>query len=280
MAGEDEAVAEVVNEPYVNEMPDPVDTEEDIEDEGEDQADPPIAAESEEAGEAEEEAEPSDSSPEKKTDAFQERINEVTGKFYQEKERGDHFEKLWEDSQKVQEPALEPGRTLESFGYDEAQFAAYHEAQGLIKARAEVAWKSEQQQEQSRQFAFQAKEAAFAEGVGDYYQVAHHSPISPAVAGLLKGSDKGPELAYYLGKNPALADSLSKMSIVDAAGELGRIEVSKLVKPEPSTNKPAAPAPKIKATDKSGIRIKSDSPDSDSLSDDEWLKRERKRVSR
>jgi len=279
MAGADEAVAEVVNEPYVNEIVEPVDTDDEIEDEGEDQADPPIAAESEELGEVEEETEPSESSTEKKADGFQERIDELTAKFYEEKTQREHYQKQWEDSQKAPEvEQLEPGRTLESFGYDEEQYRTYTEAQALISARATIARESDNQQAQTRQFAFQAKEAKFADGIGDYYQVAHHAPISNEIAGLIKGSDKGPEIAYYLGKNPELAISLSHMSLIDAAGELGRIEVGKLVKPDPSTTKPAAPAPKVKATDKSGIRVKSDSPDSDSLSDEEWLKRERKRV--
>lgn len=83
----------------------------------------------------------------------------------------------------------------------------------------------------------------------DFEQVAlaPDVPITPAIADLLKQSDKGPDLAYWLGMNKAAAAeiaALSKTQPVLAAMHLGRLEAS-LSAPSPrmtpQTPEPIAP---------------------------------------
>ncbi len=83
----------------------------------------------------------------------------------------------------------------------------------------------------------------------DFEQVAlaPDVPITPQIADLLKQSDKGPDLAYWLGMNKAAAAeiaALSKTQPVLAAMHLGRLEAS-LSAPSPrmtpQTPEPIAP---------------------------------------
>ena len=267
---EDEAVVEPVEE-EVNEIEESVDTDEvEADDETE-------AEGSEETAKKEEESEPEESSTSKKDDGFQKRIDELTQRYYTEKEQREHFQRQWEDSQ-TPVVAQEPGKTLADFDYDEPAWMSYQREQMANEVRADIQRKSDQQSEFQRRGEFSAKEAKLAETVPDYYKVAHHSPISPEVAGIIMSAEKAPELAYYVGKNPELAEKLSAMNPLDAARELGRIEVTKLIKPEPSNKEVPKAVPKVKANDTGASRIKSDSPESDKLSTEEWQRRELKRL--
>jgi preprotein translocase subunit SecA len=55
-------------------------------------------------------------------------------------------------------------------------------------------------------------------------------------------SDRGPEVAYHLAKNPALAERLNRLSPIAAAREIGRIEAA-LEKSSPGTTRKPPPAP-------------------------------------
>lgn len=149
----------------------------------------------------------------------------------------------------------------------ESEFSDYAE---FVAAKA--VWTAEQRtnQRQAEQFEAEAQEArkqaeiieaaekhlvnqAWAERVteakgryADFEQVAlaPDVPITPQIAELLKQSDKGPDLAYWLGMNKARAAeiaTLSKTQPVLAAMHLGRLEAS-LSAPTPRTT-PQAPEP-------------------------------------
>jgi len=270
----DETAAEVVEEEEVNELVESVDADEDDED---------LDTETTDSGDGtseEEEAEPEQSSSSKKDDGFQTRIDELTRRYYEEKNQREHFQQQWEDSQQV--VPQEPGKTLADFEYDEGQFALYVQGQAVQEAKAEIERNNQQQQGIKRRAAFEAKEQDFATNIDDYHTVTRNNalPITQVIVETLQTAEKGPEVLYYLGKNPEIAASLSAMSPLDAARELGRIEATKLVKPVPSGKKPPAPVPKIKATNASVTQIKSDSPESDNLSTEEWKRREIKRLDR
>ena len=66
--------------------------------------------------------------------------------------------------------------------------------------------------------------------------------VSPDLAAMVKSSDQGAELAYYLGKNPETASRISTMSAVEAAREVGRIE-ARLSSPPPPRKTTTAPPP-------------------------------------
>jgi hypothetical protein len=257
----DEAVAEVV-EDVVEDIDDIEADEVDTEDaEAE-------AADSEET--ASDKDEPSESSTEKKDDGFDKRAAELTSKFYTEKQQKEFYKQQYEEAiAKQQSAPVEPGKTLADFEYDEAAYTGYLTEQAVQTAKAEVEHRETQE-----------RVTAYAETAPDYMVVtrAQTLPVSPAMVETLQTAEKGPEVLYYLGKNPDVAASIAGMAPLDAARELGRIEATKLTKPEPPKSKTPPPPPKIKGADSAVVRIKSDSPDSDKLSDEEWLKRERKRL--
>lgn len=66
-------------------------------------------------------------------------------------------------------------------------------------------------------------------------------PISPAVGGLIKASDAGPDVLYHLGMHPEIAAQISSLPPVLAAMEIGRIAAT-INAPRPKTAT-AAPAP-------------------------------------
>ena len=81
----------------------------------------------------------------------------------------------------------------------------------------------------------------------DQVALAPDVPITPQIADMLKHSEKGPDLAYFLGMNKATAAelaALSKTSPMQAAWALGRLEAS-LTAPTPrmtsQTPEPIAP---------------------------------------
>ena len=265
----DEAVAEVIEEEEVNEIDEAV--EADVEDEELDTE----VAESEET--APEEPEPEESSPSKKDDGFQKRIDELTQRYYEEKNQREHYQQQWEESRQVPDA---PGKTLADFEYDEGRFAEYVQGQAVQEARAEIERNNQQQVGMKRRAEFEAKEAGFATNVSDYHTVTRNQalPVNQNMVETLQSAEKGPEVLYYLGKNPDVAASLAAMSPLDAARELGRIEATKLVTPETTVKKAPAPVPKIKATNDSSVRVKADDPKADNLSDSEWLKRRNKQI--
>jgi hypothetical protein len=270
----DEPVAEVV-EDVIDEVIEDVDADEVDADEAESET-----ADSEE--EASEVDEPSESSTEKKDDGFEKRAAEITSKFYNEKQQKEHYKRQYDELVAQQQPAppSEPGKSLADFEYDEVKFSGYLTDQARQAAHAEVEKGHQQEQQFKRRAEFEMKEAAFEENAKDYQAVTRSQTlaVTETMVEALQSSDKGPAVLYYLGKNPEVASSIAQMAPLDAARELGKIEATKLVAPTPPTSKTPAPVPKIKASDTSAIRVKSNTAASDKLSDAEWLKRENKRL--
>lgn len=102
---------------------------------------------------------------------------------------------------------------------------------------------------EARSAIWQAKIANTAAALPDYSEVVDKSeiPIANHVAAAIMDAEQGPELAYFLAKNPDVADKLNEMSPMRAAVELGKIEAT-LAKPaEPpklrETRQTQAPAP-------------------------------------
>ena len=90
----------------------------------------------------------------------------------------------------------------------------------------------------------------------DQVALAQDVPITPQIAEMLKQSDKGPDLAYWLGMNRAAAAelaALSKSQPMQAAYHLGRLEAS-LSAPAPRTTS-QAPEP-ITPTKGGGAPVK------------------------
>jgi hypothetical protein len=185
------------------------------------------------------------------------------------------------------DPPPEPAKTLKDFNYDEAAFARHLREEVAREAAQAVKQELSQAQEQQR-FAertksFRTREMEFAKTVEDYTEVAHFAPISSEVADMVKELDNGPEVAYYLGKNPDLAEKISALSERSAAIELGKIEARLSAEREKLKSKsaPKAPPPPPRIDGASAeIRVKPDEPDSDQLSDQEWARRRNLQLSK
>ena len=220
------------------------------------------------------------------TEKAQRRFDKLTREKYDERRRADALE--WElkrlrEAQAPKDqvaPDTTKAPTLEQFGYDETAYrdAVEKHAASVARQAALDALKAEREQEarQSKAKAFEDREAKFAEKTADYRETVYDDtvPISETMADVIRESEMGPELAYFLGKNRDTAALISQMSPIQAARELGRIE-AKLVapapKPAPVVSQAPPPPPKLAATEPS---IEKDPKDMSDAEFAKWRKRQ------
>ena len=161
--------------------------------------------------------------------------------------------------QQVAQEPVESGKTLSDFDYDEAKFSEYLVGQAKAEAAAETTQTAQREQGARLQADFRSRESDFASSVDDYHTATENRDLqfSPEMAAATLHAEKGPELRYYLAKNPEVSAKLAKMGGYDMAIELGRIEATKLVKPKAASVTTAPkPVPKIAGTDsKSPLKI-------------------------
>jgi hypothetical protein len=161
------------------------------------------------------------------------------------------------------EPQSQAVKTLADFEFDEAKFEAHRIEQSATAAREavrkELKEKADLETSQRQQGEFWNRAEKFAESAKDFHETLQQSRITrPEAAELshvLVGRELGPDVTYHLAKNPPLLDSLLRMSSLDAAVEVGRIEAKLIGEREkakaatPVVSKAPPPAPKIEAGD-------------------------------
>lgn len=172
---------------------------------------------------------------------FQKRIDEVTAQKYNAQREADYWRGVAEASRSPTQPAQQqqvavPDRWEDPDGYDQwliQQAAGYARQQ----AAAEI-----QQQQQSR--SYEERENAVRQARPDYDSVVRDPtlPITPAMAEVIKESEKGPEVAYYLGTNRSEAQRIAMLSPHLQAAALGRIEAIVAPPAKPALRNPP-PAP-------------------------------------
>lgn len=235
-----------------------------------------------------------DESSEQRPKGVQKRIDELTRLRYDAERDRDYWRQLALQQQPQAKPeparpeAPKPVPKLEDFNYDEAAYQAalfeHASAEAARKVREELRRETEQQQKQERVKSWKTRETEFKAKNPDYEQVAYYAPISDAMAEVIQESELGPAIAYYLGKNTAEAEQIAQLDSVRAARALGRIE-AKLEQPatpppsKPAVSKAPPPPPRIEAVD-TAVTVRADSPESDKLSDSEWLKLRNKQLAR
>jgi len=249
-------------------------------------------AELEEATEVEEDESSPESSPEtaeedgkqKQTeDKIQARIDEVTKLRREEERQRLRVEAENEELRKQIEaatPKQPPGMKLADFDYDEDRYSSYLTEQAASSARQEAQRAIQTERQLAKQADFNVKESDYALDVKDYHAVTRNPTLklSAEMVQVAQESDDGPKLLYYLGKHPDVSERLASMSPMAMAREIGRIEATKLdsVNPPSISNAPD-PVKPLKSAAKSQS-IRTDTPEGDNLSTDEWVKRERKRL--
>jgi hypothetical protein len=211
---------------------------------------------------------------------FQKRIAELTRNWREEQRRNDELITILRSHQapaKAEVPDVPP--TLESVGYDETKYQQtlieYATKRAEAAAEAKIQSWQQQQQTQSKVESFKSREAAFADSVEDYADVVYDptAPISQPMAEVIRESEVGPQLAYYLAKNRTEAAEIASLPPIAAARALGRIE-AKLTTPAPKPVAPKAPPPPPKV-ETSAEAIEDDP---DNMPIEKWMKWRDKQV--
>lgn len=234
---------------------------------------------------------PADDTSESRPKGVGKRIDELTRNWREAERREAALLAMLQERQTPKaEPAPAPAPVKEpdlaDYEYDEAKFKValgnFYEAKARAAAEAVLAERENAAREKARVQTFKQKEAEFKAKAPDYESVAYYAPISNEVVELVRESDIGPELAYYLGKNPELAQTISQLPATAAAREIGKIEAKLSLQREtarPAAAKPAVsqappPPPKIEAVEPEVTR------DPDQMPINEWLKWRNKQLNR
>jgi hypothetical protein len=145
----------------------------------------------------------------------------------------------------VQTPSGPPDRNsyADHDQYLEA-LADYKVSEKFEGLKARVAQEKAQESAKQRESAWTKKLEQAASKHADFEDVVFDEklPVSAAMAEAMQESDVGPEIAYWLGKNPAEAQRIAGLSAIAQAREIGKIE-SRIGEPAPKKETSKAPAP-------------------------------------
>lgn len=208
-----------------------------------------------------------DSDESSKPKGVQLRINELTRLRHDAERDRDHWRELAMRSPtpvtqeaKADEPAKEP--TLEDHNYDESAYrkalAKHIKDEALKEIRADFQREQAQKTESERRDAFLKRQDEFIAKTPDYKDLVYTAPINDVMRDIIVESERGPEIAYYLGTNLEEAKRIVQMSERQAAVALGKIEAkleSSVSKETPvpvkkvEVSKAPPPPPKIDAVE-------------------------------
>lgn len=183
-----------------------------------------------------------------------------------------------EQQQRMAEPPKAPVAP-EQFESTEAYAEALAEqkAQELLQKREQERYQSEVLER------FVTKEEEAIEKYGDYDQVVKNNPTLPitqVMADVIRMSDIGPDIAYFLGTNPKEAARISQLPAGLQAKEIGKIE-AKLESNPPAVKKTTNAPPPIAPVNGRGTGTPTyDTTDPRSvktMSTSEWIEAERQR---
>jgi hypothetical protein len=186
--------------------------------------------------------------PAQKKGGVQKRIDELTRERYEAERRAQHWEQQARQAAQVAQSAQQqpekPPPKIEDFQDINSFFQArdaWVEERAVARLRQEQAQERQQHQSQQQHDAatvqvlqqaerFKASEAEVAEKYPDYHE-AVQTPVMqqlkaarPDITRTVIDSPHGPEVVYFLGKNPQAAIALAQMTPFAAAREIGRIE--------------------------------------------------------
>lgn len=208
--------------------------------------------------EAQEGQEPETQETQRGKKSAQQRINEITKARYEAERLAAYWKGIAEGSrsqtQQIPEPAARESAARPNLA-DFPDYETYIEALTDWKTTQKVAEVVHHQQAATVQERQQAEALELARGwagkqesarksISDYDEVlgGAETVVAPYVTDAILTSDRGPEVAYHLAKNPALAEKLNRLSPIAAAREIGRIEAA-LEKSSPGTPRSAPPPP-------------------------------------
>lgn len=173
---------------------------------------------------------------------IQERINELTRQRHDEKRAAEEARaeaEYWKSQAIQKEPesqAPQPTGKPQVDQYD--SYEDYLEALSDYKVEQRLSQGAEERQRQEQEQHFAAQRDAFHKRaekleVDDFVEVVYNPSltISEEMQRLAFESDKGPEILYHLGKNPAEAARIAVMSPAQAGRAIGMLEASLTLPP-------------------------------------------------
>lgn len=124
-------------------------------------------------------------------------------------------------------------------------FESYEQwVEAVADYRAEKRFRDLQRQDEERQAMERERSAAIErrmtyetnvakaeERYPDYHEVTAEMPVTPTMAAFLMGHERGPDIAYYLGRSPDEAMRIANLDPVRQGYELARLE-NKIVTPQ------------------------------------------------
>lgn len=192
----------------------------------------------------------------------------------------------WEREQEAQK-ALPPELEVPTDPITPDQFETpeeYAEALAVRKAAEIVRDRENARRASEINMTFAEREEKAREKYPDYDQVARRNDlaINQTMAQIIKSSEKGAEMAYYLGSNPDEAYRIFQMSPVQQAMEMGKIEakVSAGHSPTPVRKASSAPDPinpVVSNTSSAPVYDTTDPRSTTVMTTSEWIEADRRR---
>ena len=204
----------------------------------------------------------------------QEEVDALIGKRLAREQR------KWERQQTQQQGQKPASTELPSRDQFDSDDAYIHEM-AVRKAEELITQREAQRQQAQLLESYHDREEEARGKYDDFEQVAYNPtlPITQVMAQSIQASDIGPDVAYYLGKNPKEADRISRLPAILQAKEIGKIEV-KLASSPPPVKTTSAPAPINPVTARSSGNPTYDTTDpraAKSMGVSEWIEAERQR---
>jgi hypothetical protein len=223
------------------------------------------------------------------SEKVQKRIRKAIAKQREAERRAEYWERQAQQEQPPKQPEPTPTGDRPPREEDYERFEDFITAKATYAAEQKVRQEWDQREQISkareREQLVNAKmndgERRLADqGIKDFKEVAFKNPdqggptVTTEMVNVCVESDLTAELAYYFGKNPVIADDISRMTPIGVARAIGKIEAGiengsiKLV--APTTTEAPPPIPSRVGTKHTGANV-----DPDKLPIDEWMKRNR-----
>ena len=158
---------------------------------------------------------------------------------------------------------------------------AYAEALAYKKAHELIQQREMQRMQVETLSAYHEREEVATERYADFKQVAYgdHVRITQVMADTIRSSEVGPDVAYYLGSNPAEASKIADLPPFLQAKEIGRLEAKLLSNPpvKRSTSAPPPIAPVSARGTKPPAYDTTDPRSVKTMSTSEWIEADRRR---
>jgi hypothetical protein len=191
-------------------------------------------------------------------------------------------QRKWAREQAMQAAQAVPQQPLEIPPMEQFESPdAYAEALAYKKAHELIQQREMQRMQVETLSAYHEREEVATERYADFKQVAYgdHVRITQVMADTIRSSEVGPDVAYYLGSNPAEAAKIADLPPFLQAKEIGRLEAKMMANPpvKRSTSAPPPIAPVSARGAKPPAYDTTDPRSIKTMSTSEWIEADRRR---